>query len=88
MATRLFRSIVVFGTTIGAAAALGPGCDLSGGDGGDDDDESDVDAWFGIIDAPTPYWDAAPDADWGIIDAPLPDAAPDAEPPPDAVEDP
>lgn len=95
MATRLYRSIVVFGTTLGAGGAvvavaplISSGCSLHSGD----------DDWHGIIDAPLPYPDAncmdaqCPDAwyvpifdaGWGIIDAPQPqpDAAlPDAAPP-------
>lgn len=89
MATRLFRSIVVFGTTLGAGTAVvvplvSSGCSLSMGD------DSGDDSWHGIIDAALPpcHGDArCPDAwyvpisdgPWGIIDAPLPD--PDAVPP-------
>jgi len=83
--TRLFRSIVVFGTALGAgapivAAALAPACSLYRGPGSPPPDAevihdgSPPDAWHGIIDA------AVPDA-WPIIaDAPLPDAGVDAGP--------
>jgi hypothetical protein len=76
--SRLYRSIVVFGTTLGAgapivAAALAPACDLYEGPSRpappDAWHATIADAWHGIIDAPTP-----PDAWPTIADAPNPDA--------------
>jgi len=96
MATRLYRSIVVFGTTLGAGGAvvavaplIASGCSLDLDDGGDD-------SWHGIIDAAQPCRDAeCPDAwyvpifdaPWAIIDAPMPDAAPPDAGNPDAAVD-
>ena len=87
--TRLYRSIVVFGTSLGVgipvvAVSLAPACDLYLGS----DHHPPPDAWHNTIaDAPLPpdAWhgssEAPPDA-WPIIaDAPLPpDAPPDASP--------
>jgi hypothetical protein len=95
--TRLFRSIVVFGTSLGAGASvvavtLAPACTLYVGPG----DKRVPDAWPAIADAPPPpdAWpviaDAPPDAWYGIIDASVPDAWPviaDAPLPPDAGVD-
>jgi len=102
MATRLFRSIVVFGTSLGSgvtivagAQVITSGCSLDGG-GGDD-------SWHGIIDAalvdagcvdaacPDAWYVPIFDAGWPIIDAamPEPDAAPaNAGPPAAAGADP
>ncbi|HTJ41042.1 MAG TPA: hypothetical protein VL463_03075 [Kofleriaceae bacterium] len=71
--SRLYRSIVVFGTAIGAgapivAASLAPACELYEGP----HKSPPPDAWHNTIsDAANP-----PDAWHGIIDAQLPDAWP------------
>jgi hypothetical protein len=87
MATRLFRSIIAFGTALGAGAGVAtlvPACALYAGD------DSSGDDWHGIIDAALPCadgacpdaWPPISDAFWPMIDAsmPPPDAAPDAWP--------
>lgn len=95
--SRLFRSIVVFGSSLGAAAgfttagsALSAGCGLYDGtphhgSGSVHDagcaDAHCPDAWWGFIDA------AVLDGSWGTIaDAPNPDApAPAPEPEPEGT---
>lgn len=70
MSSRLYHTIIVFGTAIGVgtgAAVAMTGCDLYLGD------PAPIDAAHGIIDA---SFGTIADAPWGIIDA--------AVPPPDA----
>jgi hypothetical protein len=98
--TRLFRSIVVFGTSLGAGASvvavtLAPACTLYLGPG---DGHGIIDAAIrpdacpddACPDAWPAIADAPPDAWYGIIDASVPDAWPviaDAPLPPDAGAD-
>ena len=94
MSSRLFRSIIAFGASLGigtgvaTVATLASGCDLYWGDPKDGRGHT---GWP-IIDASQPGchydgycdagWPTISDAPWGIIDAPaVPDAAPDARPP-------
>ena len=83
MSSRLYHTIIVFGTAIGigggTAVALS-GCDLYF------DPTPKVDAQHGIIDA---SFGTIADAPWGIIDAPPPpDAMPDAVLPDAAIAPP
>jgi hypothetical protein len=81
MASRLFRTIVVFGSSLGAAtlfgaaaSAMSSGCELYEG-------SSHPTGPWSHIDAAPPYQDAdcgdgpCPDAWWGFIDAAVGDGA-------------
>jgi hypothetical protein len=89
--SRLFRSIVVFGSSLGAATIAGTvGSAMTSGCGMDDGSNHDPGPW-GFIDASPPDTVCAGadggciDGNWGTIaDAPNPDAPPDAKPGMDA----
>jgi hypothetical protein len=90
MPSRLFRSIIVFGSALGVGSVAAGGCDLYF-DGGGKHPDGPQDGWHGIIDVPPPPRDCC----WGIIDAPredgwptIADAPNDAAPAPPATETP